>query len=1079
MYKAVNLIFVIFLSNILIAQSKGELLQSDESQKKWVRKAVIGVEPVFVPEREISAPVKICEDKECRPAGTFKYTLSQEDISQMSYYIYDWLITSRYDRITVGSGTSVITTKTDQIAVALPRILAFKSKDIESFNEDLEKYSLIMQRILNRTINERYLELSEKEQETFIVTKAKETGLAKEFITVLMNSAFLFAVEIKSISADGTIRKVDIKDPQGNVIKSGYNTSFQIDMKADVIVYKYDYDEKEFSPYKTIKARSGGFLLNMMGLGAGAFDAKMFPSPPGVNSKAMISVWKNSLNSAIKALGISGNYELKKDDNFAIFAPVKEVDGSNIHAACGVSEDIRVDHPMVIQEYRDGEVNVTGYAKARKIGKNCLDPLNATRFRKIKGSAEEGDQLREHPWTGLMFSFGGGIRDFGFSFIEDMKRVSLGGIMGGGQIGISMDLGYATNLRFLSETWLYLGGYFYAGGTWNPKKYGVPLTGGFHFNLSHRIHFTGGGAFFAPQFSLLYTGGASKAASQNINKGDLSFGALSIEPGLQIGFSFTPNFEMIFYGGYQVPVYSELKKNEKDITGSSRAVFNHGFVASLNFQVHLPVVGATAAIYSNPSKECRKKDKGKKVTEEENSHPERPMPGVSRQDRSRDKGGVNIDNISKGKSDIKTVPRFDKSVVEGIDLLEVDPDVMMIYDEAVKIEMKRDIIQYPEMAIDAWKKLVKVRDKNPFLKIGRDRLKIWNEYNNSIHETEERHSKAREMIKRILPLDSISFEQKRDATLRYIETYCVDEGMQEILDILTETAATDVAEKIISDENIRKASRNVVKTRCEKGNGQECFVFSSLFKVGSDEEREYIEKACSYKHDEACEKLNMIKEIERQYQEKVEKQRRMEEAERNRRIEEEKKRKRMAAERKRIREQKEKERLVAEQKRIEEEEREAERIREEEEEIERKKEEEKKILNKKIKEELSVAGKKRVLLAVSSILGGVAFGVTGGILFSQAKVAEKNKDISYVKYLQTQDSERAEKYRNEVVTLNKQKNILNTFGGISIGLGVAFLTTGIVLFAVDNNAEKEIKRKYNLSINVNPFNSSIGLTLLY
>lgn len=495
MTKTIFFIIGFLLLTNLVAQSKISETMADDSQKKWVRKAVIGVEPVFIEKKDIKALVKKCENKECKPIGFFQYKLSDDDINQISWYVYDWLITSRYDRITIGNNTSIITTKNNQIAVDLPKRLSFKSGNALTFEKDIEKYSLIMQKLLNVAVNERYSELSEKEQETFIVTKAKETGLAAEFISILMNSAYMFAVNIKDITADGTIRKVEKNDPSGKVASSGYSLSFQIDMKADVIIYKYDPETKKFTHYKTIKARSGGFLLNMMGLGAGAFDAKVFPYAPGVNSKEAEIVWKNSLNSATKALGISGNYELKKDDNFAIFAPVQEVDGSSIYASCGISEDIRVDHPMAIQEYRDGEVVVTGYAKARKTGKNCNDPLNTTRFRRIKGSVEEGDQLREHPWTGLMFSFGGGVKDYGFSFLEDDKRLILGGIMGGGQLGFSLDLGYATDIRFFSETWLSFGGYFYAGGYWPINYYNTPLAGGFYLNLSHRIHFTGGGVF--------------------------------------------------------------------------------------------------------------------------------------------------------------------------------------------------------------------------------------------------------------------------------------------------------------------------------------------------------------------------------------------------------------------------------------------------------------------------------------------------------------------------------------------------------------------------------------------------------
>jgi len=875
---------------------------SDDSQKKWVRKAVLGIEPVFVKNRDISAPVIKCEEKNCVPHGVFNYSLSQQEIDYMSWYIYEWLITPRYDKITVGNKTAVITTKTDQIAFNLPNQLYFKTSSAESFKDDVEQYSTVMNKILNATIKERYAELPEKEQETFIVSKAKELGLEKEFVSVLMNSAFIFAVNVNSISASGKISKIEPKEIKGLPgvppvgAPGGFSLSFQIDIKADVMVYKYDPEKRNFSHYKTIKARSGGFLLNMMGLGAGAFDSRVFPAEPSLNSIEAQEVFKNSFSSAVKALGISGNYELKKDDNFAIFAPVTEVDGSNVFAECGVGEDIRVDHPMAIQQYKDGEVNVVGYVKARKIGKNCTDKVNnPTRFRKIKGNAEEGDQLREHPWTGLMFSFGGGVRDFGFSFLEDSKRINLGGIMGGGQLGFSMDLGYATNLRFFSETWLYMGGYFYAGGVWPLGRYEVPLTGGFHFNLSHRIHFTGGGAFFAPQFSMLYTGGSSKASAGNINQGDLSFGALSLEPGLQLGFSFTPNVEMIFYGGYQFPVYGALEKNDIDITSISRAKFNHGFVASLNFQIHMPVVGATAAIYSNPSKDCRKKQKEKSEDQPASEslkppHPERPLPQSDADDRKNNQGS----QLKKAAAP-RPVPLFDETAIKGIDLLGVDADVMIAYDEAVNVEKREDIIDNPKEAITAWKKLVDMKSDNPFLSIGQDRLKIWLTYYRSINETLEKNKKAKESIKKMLPLSSISVDQKRDAVIKYIETYSVDEGLEIILDILLKTVEKSVSDEILGDATFKKTSRNVIMTRCEKGNGKECYVYSTFFPENSKEFKEYLVLSCKLEYEKAC---DVIKEIVK----KREEEKRAVELEKRKRIEEENKRKREEEETRRVKE---------------------------------------------------------------------------------------------------------------------------------------------------------------------------------
>lgn len=874
MYRAVNVIFLVFLTNILIAQSKGELLQSDESQKKWIRKAVLAVEPVAIDNLNISAPVIKCPPKsvECTPVGVFNYTLTTNDISMMTSQLYDWLITSRYDRIIIGGKTAEITTLNSKSCVEIPVMPEFKKSDLKDFSDHLEKYGESVDRILNLSLNSRYIELPEKEQETFMVTKAKETGLALEFVSVIMNSAYMFGVKVNGINATGTIKEIsggsstglsvpgaDIASSAASKLKnagSGFSVSFQIDIKADILIYKYDPEKKKFIHYKTVPARSGGFLLNMLGLGAGALNAKVFPYQPGLQSEEMRSAWHSSFKTSVKALGISGNYELKKDDNFSIFAAVKDVDGSSIYADCGVSEDIRVDHPMIIQEYRDGKVVQKGFVKARKTGVNCKDRTATTRFRRIKGSAEEGDQLREHPWTGFMFTFGGGVKDYRISFLKDGLEMGVGGITGGGQFGFSLDMGYATNLRFFSETWLSFGGYLYGGGGKSPDYYNYPFTGGFFLNLSHRIHFTGGGAFIAPQLGMSFGGGSASADSKNTMKGDLKFQSLFVELGLQLGFSFNPNAEMILYGGYQFPVYNKLSIEDTEITKSSNASFDHGFIAGLNFQFHLPVVGATAVLYSKPSKTCRKtaSESNKKEPDGENyCFPQQ-------KDVVKDESNPVIPgNDFKLRSDtIDPPPPYDERIAQGINLLDIDSEILVAYDNAVKVERRENVHESPEDAIDSWGILVKKNGFNPFKQIGESRLILWLAYYKTKHEAEERYIKAKDNLVKMMPLNSISFEQKRDAAVQFVEIYGINKGMKDTVSLLLTTGPKEVADSIIKDEKFSGISRQVFFVRCEKGFGEDCFVFSGMVPKGSFEHIKYLKKSCELGYSAGCEELEIL-----------------------------------------------------------------------------------------------------------------------------------------------------------------------------------------------------------------------------
>jgi hypothetical protein len=149
------------------------------------------------------------------------------------------------------------------------------------------------------------------------------------------------------------------------------------------------------------------------------------------------------------------------------------------------------------------------------------------------------------------------------------------------------------------------------------------------------------------------------------------------------------------------------------------------------------------------------------------------------------------------------------------------------------------------------------------------------------------------------------------------------------------------------------------------------------------------------------------------------------------------------------------------------------------EERKQKAEEERIAKDKKIKEELHEAGKTRRTWAFVNLFSGIGFGIAGGVLFDQASKARDEKYSYYDKYLNATIPEDADKYREESSKYEKRQKLYNIFGGISIGLGAAMLTTGIVLFCVDSKSEKDVKKKYNLSVHANPFNGTVGLTLLY
>jgi len=450
-------------------------------------------------------------------------------------------------------------------------------------------------------------------------TKAKELGVPFEFIQKMLNSSYVFGIHIEKINGSGKVTKVNKTVPLTGIKIPAYEITFDLPINAKVLIYNYDLNKNEFVLYKEIKAWSG--------IGTGLFDGETMYLIP-THEQAM-KAFNNTFQTALKAAAISANYELKKDDNFAIFAPVTGTDGSAVMADIGVSEDVRVDHPFEVMEKVDGEFKTKGYTKARNVFINCGE-AGQTEFALTKGNAEQADLMREYPWTGLFFYLGGGLSGRSIAVTgEDKttleasgKKTELGGMTAfGGELGVSADLGYATNTSFLSEVWFNLFFKFAAGGESIDGYYDAPFYYGGGIELSKRFYLGGSGIFAAPGASFSYEKGS---ASYNGTDGydDLTITTLMVTPALQVGYMFSPSFELILKGGWNQPFGATVKAGDEE---KENVEMKGGVYAMINASIHLPIVGPMAKIYSRPSNICQDMAKKKKEENAKNA-PAAPAP---------------------------------------------------------------------------------------------------------------------------------------------------------------------------------------------------------------------------------------------------------------------------------------------------------------------------------------------------------------------------------------------------------------------------------------------------------------------
>ncbi|MGI6393234.1 MAG: hypothetical protein ACOX2F_00645 [bacterium] len=591
MKKVLLSIFIVFSFSInLFAVADDSVMKSDATQKKYERKAVMGLADIGFSQDHINIPLQLCSENRCIPwTFTVNYPLSYNEKLKAAQTFYDWTISNRFDKIIMKDGSASMVTKHGEMNVETGDYIPyFKSgtSSLGDFQNRLESYlngsvKPSLGKLLDATVEQRYKELPETEQETFMVTKAKELGVSAEFIRTLVNSSYVFAAHVERINGMGRVTKIT-KNVMGVPVVS-FDVEFAVPVSVTFLIYHYDFEKKSFSLYKKLRASSG--LTT---------SSKTFLLIP--THQQVMSFFLDTFQTSIKAASINANYQLKKDDNFALFMPVQAVKGSKIETDFGVMEDIRIDHPFTIMESVDGKMEKKGYVKARKVSKNCSDDYNPPTVMQVtNGAAEEADLLREYPWTGLFFNLGIGSNSTQFSYSSGGTGGSMFSAIGF-HLGASINLGYSTNTSWLSEFYMDL---FYqmSFDLGDSKNLGSPIWLGGGLGFSKRFYVGAGGFYIAPALNLAYEYGTDAEVQQFI-----------VNPQAHFGFSLNPSVDIVLKAGWNLGFVVKSQFDNVD-------TFAHGLTATLDFNFHLPVVGAMAKLYSKPSNVCAVKKKEEKKAE--------------------------------------------------------------------------------------------------------------------------------------------------------------------------------------------------------------------------------------------------------------------------------------------------------------------------------------------------------------------------------------------------------------------------------------------------------------------------------
>lgn len=604
------LLFILVLQTLAAVENTA-LLQADETQKTYERKAVMGFGDIGFMQDAVRVPMRYCEYNEkgegrCIPwTFSVNYPLDESEKLKAAKIFYQWTITNRFDKIILSKNQAFMKTKSGEVRLDTGgKIPVFHpgTTDRATFRRRLEHYlnsdvKKVFGSLLDASAEQRYSELPEKEQETFMASKAKELGISADFVKKLLDSSYIFAAHVAPIGGAGRVIRTRHKSVVTGMYYSVFDVEIELAVNVVFMIYHYDFETKRFVHYGDIVGQSGPI--------SGSTDTalQIIPTP-----KQVMAVFNDTFRTAIKAASLNANYQLKQDDNFAIFMPVKSSDGKKIESGFGVMEDIRIDHPFEILETVDGKTQRKGFARAREVSLNCNDSAAPTIIKVTNGDAEEGDQLREYPWTGLYFNLG---LDDNFVYAKgDASSYSDGiGVMliaPGFHLGADVDLGYVMNRPALSEFYFraFLG--FNVGFESEYKgenQYSIGETlywfgGG--VGIAKRFYAGGAGFFFAPALDASYHG------TLNDNRNYQHF---TVTPQIQLGFSATPSFDFIIKAGWNVGFLTKAESDEysgimEDVSARYSG-FVHGLYASLDFNFHLPIVSAMARMYTPSSNVCR------------------------------------------------------------------------------------------------------------------------------------------------------------------------------------------------------------------------------------------------------------------------------------------------------------------------------------------------------------------------------------------------------------------------------------------------------------------------------------------
>lgn len=185
------------------------------------------------------------------------------------------------------------------------------------------------------------------------------------------------------------------------------------------------------------------------------------------------------------------------------------------------------------------------------------------------------------------------------------------------------------------------------------------------------------------------------------------------------------------------------------------------------------------------------------------------------------------------------------------DLLEANPQVLKMYENALNAEKWPNVQHNPASAIKAWIE-VKNAQTNPFSNIANNRLGDWKK---SI-ELFNKHQENIDKLKILLSTPILPLSQKKGILMKYLAEFGVIFGTQEVFDL---TANNPEMSAALKEPEFKAKIKETKQKRCDKDSGKDCYECGKDYAAADYEKLILFGKACKVNYQPGCSEVNKIK----------------------------------------------------------------------------------------------------------------------------------------------------------------------------------------------------------------------------